>query len=61
MTNPPPSGVVDFFAIEAGEYLDRLDALLRHATTDQPPDADALGRPARALRGSGAPSARRRR
>jgi chemotaxis protein histidine kinase CheA len=52
MTTPPTSSVVDFFAIEAGEYLDRLDALLGDAHTDQPPDADALGRAARALRGS---------
>jgi chemotaxis protein histidine kinase CheA len=39
----------DFFALEAGEYLDRLDALLQ---TPAPPAADELVRLARALRGS---------
>jgi len=39
----------DFFALEAGEYLDRLDALLQPAA---PPAADELVRLARALRGS---------
>ena len=39
----------DFFALEAGEYLERLDALL--ATGDSP-SADELVRLARALRGS---------
>src|SRR5260370_31315095 len=39
----------DFFALEAGEYLERLDALLN--TTDTP-NADELVRLARALRGS---------
>jgi len=39
----------DFFALEAGEYLDRLDALLQAAA---PPAADELVRLARALRGS---------
>lgn len=39
----------DFFALEAGEYLDRLDALLQ---TPTPPAADELVRLARALRGS---------
>src|SRR5216117_1539598 len=50
MTNPPPSaplGMRDFFALEAGEYLDRLDALLQPAA---PPAADELVRLARALR-----------
>jgi hypothetical protein len=39
----------DFFALEAGEYLDRLDALVQAPT---PPAADELVRLARALRGS---------
>jgi HPt (histidine-containing phosphotransfer) domain-containing protein len=39
----------DFFALEAGEYLDRLDAVLQAAGT---PPADELVRLARALRGS---------
>ena len=57
MTTPPPSpspspsplGMADFFALEAGEYLDRLDALLQ---APAPPAADELVRLARALRGS---------
>jgi hypothetical protein len=39
----------DFFALEAGEYLDRLDALLQPSA---PPAAEELVRLARALRGS---------
>ena len=41
MTIPPgsgsPLGMADFFALEAGEYLDRLDALLQPTA---PPAAD---------------------
>src|SRR5881392_2543416 len=50
MTGPAqPLGMSDFFALEAGEYLERLDGLLAqgdHAS------ADELVRLARALRGS---------
>src|SRR5881296_1728493 len=46
---PQPLGMSDFFALEAGEYLDRLDALLQ---APAPPAADELVRLARALRGS---------
>src|SRR2546427_11535996 len=50
MTQPlPPLGMSDFFALEAGEYLDRLDALLQPAA---PPAADELVRLARAFPGS---------
>src|SRR6266568_1935589 len=51
MTGPPPKplGMSDFFALEAGEYLERLDGLL--AAGDSP-NADELVRLARALRGS---------
>src|SRR5213080_2681330 len=56
MTGPPspppapkPLGMSDFFALEAGEYLERLDGLL--AASDSP-NADELVRLARALRGS---------
>jgi HPt (histidine-containing phosphotransfer) domain-containing protein len=50
MTGPPkPLGMSDFFALEAGEYLERLDVLL--AAGDSP-NADELVRLARALRGS---------
>src|SRR2546428_14028528 len=42
-------GMSAFFALEAGEYLDRLDALLQPPA---PPAAEELVRLARALRGS---------
>jgi hypothetical protein len=46
-----PDAVVDFFIIEANEYIDRLDLLLAPAGSGGP-DAQALARQARALRGS---------
>src|SRR5881296_221474 len=50
MTGPSkPLGMSDFFALEAGEYLERLDALLAKAES---PSADEFVRLARALRGS---------
>jgi len=50
MTGPAkPLGMSDFFALEAGEYLERLDGLL--AQSNQP-GTDELVRLARALRGS---------
>src|SRR2546426_12572200 len=50
MTGPAqPLGMSDFFVLEAGEYLERLDGLL--AKSDHP-NADELVRLARALRGS---------
>jgi len=51
MTTPgaQPLGMSDFFALEAGEYLDRLDGLLNG---EGAPAADELVRLARALRGS---------
>ncbi|HEY6807317.1 MAG TPA: Hpt domain-containing protein [Gemmatimonadales bacterium] len=58
MTQPPPSGpsgaplaMGDFFALEAGEYLERLDAALQ-AAAGGAPAVDELLRLARALRGS---------
>src|SRR5437764_688401 len=50
MTGPPPKplGMSDFFALEAGEYLERLDGLL--AASDSP-NADELVRLAQPLRG----------
>lgn len=44
-----PIGMAQYFAMEAGEYLDRLGSLLGRET---PPPADELVRYARALRGS---------
>ena len=50
MTQPgAPLGMSDFFALEAGEYLERLDALVQG---ERPPAADEFVRLARALRGS---------
>ncbi len=51
MTTPTPPGILDFFVLEASEYVDQLDALLQRGGT-RGPDADALQRVARALRGS---------
>src|SRR5881296_2575576 len=47
--SPKPLGMSDFFALEAGEYLERLDGLLAKADS---PSADEIVRLARALRGS---------
>src|SRR5258706_164074 len=52
---PKPLGMSDFFALEAGEYLERLDRLLAKGDN---PSADEILRLARALRGS-APMANR--
>lgn len=46
---PPTQGMAEFFAMEAGEYLERLDALISPAGT---PNGDEFVRLARALRGS---------
>src|SRR6266436_4802368 len=47
--SPKPLGMSDFFALEAGEYLERLDGLLAKGDN---PGADEIVRLARALRGS---------
>src|SRR5688500_16079321 len=44
-------GLLEFYILEAGEYVDRLDTLLA-AATDGPPDCEALVTTSRALRGS---------
>src|SRR5437879_4983952 len=44
-----PLGMSDFFALEAGEYLERLDGLLAQS---EHPSTDELVRLSRALRGS---------
>src|SRR6266542_7060442 len=50
MTPPQkPLGMSDFFALEAGEYLERLDGLL---AAGDPSNTEELVRLARALRGS---------
>ncbi|HKH92394.1 MAG TPA: Hpt domain-containing protein [Gemmatimonadaceae bacterium] len=46
-----PAGFLDFFVLEAGEYVEQLDGLML-AAGDSGPDLDALQRVARALRGS---------
>ncbi len=51
MTAPTPVGFLDFFILEASDYVEQLDALLL-AGGDAGPDADSLQRVARALRGS---------
>jgi len=55
MSDPTPPSVphrmTDFFALEAGEYLERLDGALQGAGDASPP-VDELVRLARALRGS---------
>ena len=51
MSAPTPVGFLDFFILEAGEYVEQLDGLLDAGRTAGP-DAEALQRIARALRGS---------
>ena len=49
----PASGFLDFFILEASEYVEQLDGLLARASaTGSAVDAEALARNARALRGS---------
>lgn len=44
------AGLLDFFILEASEHVEHLDGLVSRAETT--PDVDALGRHARAVRGS---------
>jgi hypothetical protein len=44
-------GLLDFFTLEASEYVEQLDGLVAQASAG-PPDPVAFGRTARALRGS---------
>jgi chemotaxis protein histidine kinase CheA len=46
-----PAGFLDFFVLEAGEYIEQLDALML-AAGNVGPDLESLQRSARALRGS---------
>lgn len=49
----PSSGFLDFFILEASEYVEQLDGLMARASaTGSAVDAEALARNARALRGS---------
>ncbi|MEO8620849.1 MAG: Hpt domain-containing protein, partial [bacterium] len=51
MTAPNPVGFLDFFILEASDYVEQLDRLLDGGGASGP-DADGLQRVARALRGS---------
>lgn len=46
-----PAGLIDFFILEASDYVEQIDAVLARAA-GAAPDAEALQRSARALRGS---------
>jgi len=46
-----PAGFLDFFVLEAGEYVEQLDELVLRAP-DRAPDGEAMQRTARALRGA---------
>lgn len=49
----PSSSFLDFFVLEASEYVEQIDGLLqRTSDSEAGPDAEALQRLARALRGS---------
>jgi len=51
MTAPTPVGFLDFFVLEASDYIEQLDGQLLAGGTGAP-DAESLQRAARALRGS---------
>lgn len=51
MTSPPTGSFLDFFVLEASEYVEQIDALVSRASLSGP-DSDSLQRVARALRGS---------
>jgi chemotaxis protein histidine kinase CheA len=51
MTAPGTGSYLDFFVLEAGEYVEQIDGVLLRATASGP-DADQLQRISRALRGS---------
>jgi chemotaxis protein histidine kinase CheA len=51
MSSHPTASFLDFFVLEASEYVDRLDGLLARAA-ESGPDSESLQRAARALRGS---------
>src|SRR5687768_12491398 len=51
MSSPPGASFLDFFILEASEYVEQIDGLLLRAG-DAGPDSEALQRVSRALRGS---------
>ncbi|HYC52275.1 MAG TPA: Hpt domain-containing protein [Gemmatimonadaceae bacterium] len=51
MSTNPAASFLDFFVLEASEYVERLDGFLQRAS-DAGPDAEGVQRAARALRGS---------
>lgn len=51
MTNPPAASFLDFFVLEAAEYVEQIDGLLLRAVQGGP-DAESLQKVSRALRGS---------
>lgn len=51
MTSPTGASFLDFFVLEAGEYVEQIDGLLLRAA-DAGPDPEALQKVSRALRGS---------
>jgi len=51
MTSPTGASFLDFFVLEAGEYVEQIDGLLLRAT-EAGPDPDTLQKVSRALRGS---------
>jgi hypothetical protein len=52
MTSPTPGTFLDFFVLEASEYVEQLDGVLLKAAGGRAPDAESLQKLARALRGS---------
>src|SRR5688500_11625022 len=51
MSSPPAASFLDFFVLEASEYVEQIDGLLSRAAETEP-DFETLQRAARALRGS---------
>src|SRR5437867_2493535 len=51
MSSPPAASFLDFFVLEASEYVEQIDGLLARAA-EAGPDSESLQRIARALRGS---------
>jgi chemotaxis protein histidine kinase CheA len=52
LTSPSSGSFLDFFVLEANEYVEQLDGLILRSAGSRAPDAEAVQRAARALRGS---------